>query len=201
MAGSKRKQAEYLDRLAKGLIHKKEPKYGEDNKGTVLAKIKEVCGQEYVEQLKEGKHYTARDLFNSINQQNMSIYRRMGITDIEILAKIQEGIDEKEKSGVLKGKFDRVLKAGLFGSSKLIPQSAENKMKDKILKDLKGSVEKKYVNAKLDGKTLTVDELYSLQKESWVKKSNTDMLQMYSKVGITENEIKIVIGKVIDEYK
>jgi hypothetical protein len=201
MASNDRKEARHIERFSLGLIHKKEPTYGGSNKEKTLAKIKEVCGQEYVEQLKEGKHHTAKSLLDSINQQNMSIYRQMGITDIEILAKIQEGIDEQEKSGVLKGKFDSILKVGVKGSNRFVPKAGEARFKKKILSDLKASVEKKYLSAKLDGKTLSVEELYALQQESWKKKSNTNMIEMYGKMGITEDDIKQTITEAIDSYK
>lgn len=201
MAGNTRKLARYQERLAKGLIHKKEPKIELYPREQMLQKIKEVCGKEYVLQLKEGKQHTAKSLFDGINQQNMVIYRQSGITDMEIIAKIQEGIDEQEKDGLLKGKFDKILSVGVKGSNKLIPKSAENKLKRKILTDLKGSIDKKYTGARLDGKNLNADELFDLQKASWAKKSNTDMMAMYGKMGITESEIREIIGMVIGSYK
>jgi len=193
MASNARKEAHHLEMM--GLLQKKEPRYGGSNKDKALDKIKEVCGEEYVSQLKEGKQHTAKSLYDGINQQNMSIYRQMGITDIEILAKIQEGIDCK--SGVLKGKFDSILKVGVRGT-KFVPQSGVNKLKDKVLKDLQSTIEKKYLSAKLDGKTLSVEELYSLQKEVWAKKSKLDMMDMYKKMGISEGEYLKTIQDAID---
>jgi len=193
MASNARKEAHHLEMM--GLLQKKEPRYGGSNKDKALDKIKEVCGEEYVSQLKEGKQHTAKSLYDGINQQNMSIYRQMGITDIEILAKIQEGIDGK--SGVLKGKFDSILKVGVRGT-KFVPLSGVNKLKDKVLKDLQSAIEKKYISAKLDGKTLSVEELYSLQKEVWAKKSKLDMMDMYKKMGISEGEYLKTIQDAID---
>jgi hypothetical protein len=182
-----------------GLIQKKEPRFGKTNKEKALDKIKEVCGEEYVSQLKEGKQHTAKSLYDGINQQNISIYRQMGITDIEILTKIQEGIDGQ--SGRLKGKFDKAFKFGVNTSNKLVAGKAEEKVKNKILSDIRNSVEKKYLSAKLEGKTLGVEELYSLQKESWSKKSNLNMMDMYKKMGITEVEYLQTIQQAIDNTK
>ena len=199
MASNARKLEHFKERQSLGLIQKKEPRFGKSNKEKALDKIKEVCGEEYVSQLKEGKQHTAKSLYDGINQHNMNIYRQMGITDIEILAKIQEGIDGQ--SGRLKGKFDRAFKFGVNTSNKFVSGKAEEKVKKKILSDIRNSVEKKYLSAKLEGKTLSVEELYSLQKESWSKKSNLNMMDMYKKMGITEGEYLQTIQQAIDNLK
>ena len=77
----------------------------------------------------------------------------------------------------------------------------KEKVKKKILSDIRNSVEKKYLSAKLEGKTLSVEELYSLQKESWSKKSNLNMMDMYKKMGITEGEYLQTIQQAIDNLK
>ena len=199
MASNARKLEHFNERQGLGLNQKKEPRFGKSNKEKALDKIKEVCGEEYVSQLKEGKQHTAKSLYDGINQHNMNIYRQMGITDIEILAKIQEGIDGQ--SGKLKGKFDKAFKFGVNTSNKLVSGKAEEKVKNKILSDIRNSVEKKYLSAKLEGKTLSVEELYSLQKESWSKKSNLNMMDMYKKMGITEGEYLQTIQQAIDNLK
>jgi len=190
MASRARKELHALQRIVQGKIAKREPKSPEESqKAKTLENIKNICGREFRLQMAEGKNPTVEKLFEGLDRRNKTLCYQMGITDAEIIAKIREGII---------GKVDKLFKANIKLATKFAPQGVEDKLRKQVLDNLRESVTKKYLYAKLEGKTLSVEELYNLQKETWEKKSKLDMLEMYSKMGITEEEIKKIIQEAID---
>jgi hypothetical protein len=95
-------------------------------------------------------------------------------------------------------KASKILKANLK-VMRVMPKFLKISTKEQIMADLGAAVGKEYTNAL--PKELGVEDLLNIQKDKWAGRGGGDMMQLYSSVGITEQEVKDAIEESISYWK